>query len=140
MKKNLSSLIRAALAAGVLASAACPAAGIAATAQLDQTVTKTYQTTFVKDYGPSVPITGGVLKLTLTKEGYINGYFTPPGTATFIPVVGGRNGADLWFDIGNNNRATHVTGSLQGSEIVGYAMESNGSQYRFTAVPLAGPG
>lgn len=116
-----------------------PAPSLASTAQLERTVTKTYQTTFVKDFGQSFPLTGGRLKLTLTNDGYINGFYTPPDTASFIPVVGGRNGADVWFDIGNNARSTHITGTIKGNQIVGYAIDPSGVQYRFTAIPAALP-
>lgn len=121
--------------AAVAGATLAPAPATAATAQTEQTITKTYDTTFVRDTGRGFPIEGGVLKLTLTKEGYINGYYSPPDSVAFIPVVGGRNGSDVWFDIGNSTQTTHVTGTLQGSEIIGSAVEPGGQFYRFKAVP-----
>ena len=140
MKQVFGRVFRALALGSGLAALAAPALAPAATTQLETTITKTYQTTFVKDTGQSMPVTGGTLKLTLTKDGYINGYFTPADTISFITVVGGRNGSTVWFDIGNGTRTTHVTGTLQGSEIAGYAVEPNGVQYRFTAVPWVQPG
>jgi hypothetical protein len=137
VKQYMARLVCAAAATGAILAASVPS--FAATTVIQQTVTKTYATKFVKDQGQAIPITGGVLRLTVTKEGFINGYYTPPGTAWFIPVVGGLNGQDLWFDIGNNARATHVTGTLQGGQIAGYASESDGIRYRFTAVQTAAP-
>lgn len=140
MRQFLGNLARAAAIGAALTPLVLPAAAPAATAQIQQTITRTYQTTFVKDYGPAIPYTGGTLRLTLTKDGYINGYFMPPDTVAAINVVGGRNGSTVWFDIGNGARTTHVTGTLQGNQIIGYATEPNGAQYRFTAVPGAQPG
>ncbi len=140
MKQFFVNFLRAAVIGAALVPLVLPAAAPAATAQLQQTITRTYQTTFVKDYGPSVPFTGGTLRLTLTKDGYVNGYYTPPGTVAFVDVIGGRNGASVWFDIGNGHRTTHVTGTLQGGRIVGYASDQTGAQYRFTAVPSVQPG
>jgi len=134
MTMNTRKMLR--TAAFAACALAVPAVSFAATSQLDRTVTKTYQTTFVKDYGQAFPITGGTLKLTLTRDGYIQGYFMPPDSVAFVPVVGGRDGSNVWFDIGNAN-VTHVTGRLKGAAIVGYAVASNGVQYRFNAAPQA---
>jgi len=130
----------AAIAIAIGAGAAAPRSVRAATVQQTHSVTKTYQTTFQLDSGRSVAFAGGILRLTLSKEGYINGDYNPPGTGALIPVVGGRNGADVWFDIGTATRTTHVTGTLQGDSIFGYAVEPDGSQYRFSATPPAAGG
>ena len=121
------------------ATSVAPAPAAAATEETEQS-TKLFETTFVRDAGRALPITGGLLKLTLTNDGFINGFYTPPGTARLIPVVGGRNGSELWFDIGDSSRATHVTGTLHDGTITGSASESNGAFYRFTAVPAAAQG
>jgi hypothetical protein len=121
-----------------LAAAALPVVSAAATSQLDRTITQTYQTTFVKQFGQSFPITGGRLEITLTNDGYVQGYYTPADSVAFIPVTGGRNGSNVWFDIGNSH-ATHVTGTLEPNGIAGFATTSNGVQYRFDAVTQAKP-
>lgn len=130
----------AAIAIAIGAGTAAPRTAIAATVEQTHSVTKTYQTTFQLDSGRSVAFAGGILRLTSSKEGYINGDYNPPGTGILLPVVGGRNGADVWFDIGTATKTTHVTGTLEGERIVGYAVEPDGSQYRFNATPPVGGG
>ena len=132
MKNSIKIVFRASVLAAI--AAVVPATSFAATSLLETTVTKTYATTFTKQYGQAFPFTGGKLRLTLTKDGYIQGYFTPADSVSFVPVTGGRDGAKVWFDIGGA-RSTYVTGTLEGNEIVGYATAPDGVQYRFTAVP-----
>lgn len=138
--KHVIAYLRSALAALVAAAFLAPVPVPAATVQINKTVKETFQTTFVRDYGPAVPYTGGTLRLTLTPDGVVHGFFTPADTASFIPVLGGRRGSDLWFDIGQSTSTTHVTASLQGNTLTGYATEPNGTQYKFTAVPQVSPG
>lgn len=138
--KHLIAYLRSALAALAFSAFFVPAPVPAATVEINQTVTKTFQTTFVRDYGPSVPYTGGTLRLTLTPDGYVHGFFTPADTADFIPVIGGRRGADVWFDIGQTTSTTRVTASLQDGSLNGYATTPSGAQYKFTAVPQLSPG
>lgn len=121
-------------AAFVLTAAltAVPALSQAATAQSTAAVHATYKTTFSRIPGPSAPWTGS-LQLTIHSDGIIQGYYRPDGDQGFIPVTGGRDGDNVWLEIGRDG-GFHVDGTLHNGVITGAAMdEATGTQYDFTA-------
>lgn len=134
--KNLSRIARA-LVPAALALGLCSASALALTPSTG-TPAQTYSTTFVQELGPpyplsAYPITGGRLQLKVSSGGFVTGYYTPADSAAFVPVTGGQNGSNLWFDIGNG---IHVSAQMRSGEIVGSATQG-GDEYRFTATPAA---
>jgi hypothetical protein len=61
---------------------------------------------------------GGTLKLTITPDGIVSGFFRPDDGMVFHTVTGGLNGDRIWLDIGYNGDL-HITGTLNGDRIVG---------------------
>lgn len=117
----------------VLALAGTPMRSTAATSyDASQPVRVDYSTRIEPLHGFGGPFTG-TLQLTFNPDGILNGYYRPADNNNFVAVVGGRNGQDVWMDIGRNGDL-HVTGTLQNGEIVGTAFEHNGlDQFKFTA-------
>ncbi len=123
MKHAFSPLFAAVLALGlsaapVLSSAAAVAPGMSY-----------YTTKFVQVYGSPAPYLG-TLQLQISPDNIVSGYYRPDNQS-FIPVTGGRDGKDIWFDIGGSGQA-RVTARLEGHSIVGSAVDG-GVQYTFTA-------
>jgi hypothetical protein len=75
----------------------------------------------------------GTLQLTINSNGIIQGYYHPAYQIAFIPVTGGRDGDNVWLDIGSAGRL-HVNGTLHNGTIVGSAVdERTHTPYSFTA-------
>jgi hypothetical protein len=53
----------------------------------------------------------GTLKLTVTADGIVNGYYFPADEGTIVPVVGGEQNGQYWMDIGGNTRL-HIYAKL----------------------------
>lgn len=117
-----------ALLAGIPALAAMPAYATVQTHSAPGVVS--FDTQITELYGSLAPYQGR-LDLHFSENGTISGYFRPVDTGSFIPVTGGRNGNDLWFDIGNSGRF-HFTGTLSDGRISGGAIQGN-SQYKLSA-------
>ncbi len=104
----------------------------ATTSDTSQVVHVDYDTSIAPLYGFGAPWTG-TLQLTFNPDGILNGYYRPADNNNFVAVVGGRNGQDVWMDIGQKG-VLHVTGKLQNGQIVGTAFQGNGfDQYKFVA-------
>lgn len=127
-KALFSAAILAALALGVT-----PVRSVAATVTDTSQVTHVdYNTTIEPLYGFGAPWSG-TLQLTFNPDGIVNGYYRPADNNNFVTVVGGRNGQDIWMDIGRSG-ALHVTGKLENGQIVGTAFEGQSfEQYKFNA-------
>jgi hypothetical protein len=126
----MKNLILSLTACVTLLTLAIPAAGAAAEAPS----TAHYSTAMTELYGSNSPYTGA-LDLTVTADGIIHGYYFPADySAMFVPVVGGRSGDSIWFDIGSS-QITHIDGRLQDGAIVGTAFTSANAQYTFVAKP-----
>lgn len=122
-------------AALLLALALCgtPALTQAATAAgSSQPVHADYSTTISPLVGFGYPWTG-TLQLTLNPDNIITGYYRPYGDSSFIPVNGGRNGENVWLDIGEMGRI-QVNGTLKNAKITGTAFDNRShDQYKFAA-------
>lgn len=46
----------------------------------------------------------GSMKLTVTPDGIVSGYYFPVDEGTIVPVVGGERDGKYWFDIGGDTR------------------------------------
>ncbi|HLI96977.1 MAG TPA: hypothetical protein VKT72_12950 [Candidatus Baltobacteraceae bacterium] len=116
----------AAAAIGLLLAASLPA--------VSQTQPKQYDTALTELYGSAAPYTG-TLKLTVSPDGIVRGYYFPSdGTALFIPVTGGQTGQSIWFDIGNGDMY-HVDARVLDGSIIGTAVTHDNAQYTFVAKP-----
>lgn len=126
-------ILRGAALAGAVALAGAPAISQAATAYSQtQPVHVNYNTSIQSLFGFDYPWTG-TLQLTINPDGIINGYYRPADNMAFIPVTGGRNGKNVWLDIGSNARL-HVNGTLENGQIVGSAVDERSfKQYKFSA-------
>lgn len=110
---------------------AAPASALAVTAS-----TTHYATAMTELYGSNVPYTGS-LELEIASNGSIHGYYFPADySSMFVPVVGGKSGNSIWFDIGSSD-LTRVEGRLQNGVIVGTAFTKANNQYTFVAKPAA---
>ncbi len=91
-----------------------------------------YDTSLRSVYGMPSPWTGA-LQLTINPDGVIQGYYRPADDDSFVPVTGGRNGNDVWLDIGMAGRL-HVTGVMHGNAITGGAIDERSNRaYDFSA-------
>jgi hypothetical protein len=111
---------------GLLALAAVPA--------ISATQPTAYATALTELYGSPAPYTGE-MRLTVSSDGTIHGYYFPSdGASSFIPVTGGRTGNSIWFDIGDGGMY-RVQGRVHDGTIVGTAFTPNNQQYTFVANP-----
>jgi hypothetical protein len=53
----------------------------------------------------------GKLKLTVTSDGIVNGYYIPTDAGSIVSVVGGERNGKYWMDIGGNTRL-HIYAEL----------------------------
>lgn len=115
-----------AVALGLLALAGAPA--------ISATQPTAYDTALTELYGSPAPYTG-TLKLTISADGIVHGYYFPTdGTSLFVPVTGGQTGNSIWFDIGNDGMY-RVQGRVHEGTIVGTAFTHDNQQYTFVANP-----
>ncbi|HLI95660.1 MAG TPA: hypothetical protein VKT72_06185 [Candidatus Baltobacteraceae bacterium] len=130
MKKTIKSAAFAIAAALVVVA---PSVSQAAVTQAQAPVHATYETSMVPVLHAFDGPWTGTLKLTFNPSGIIQGYYNPADQMAFIPVTGGRDGDNVWFDIGTNGRL-HVNGTLQNGSIVGGAIDERTHEtYDFTA-------
>lgn len=119
-----------------LAAAGTPAVALASQGQSVQTY---YNVSFTELYGSPIPYTGE-LRLTVSPDGIVNGYYIPVDQISFITVTGGRQGNAFWFDIGNRH-PIHVTATLEHGNLVGSAIaEGSTTEYTFRAVRTTAAG
>lgn len=103
--------------------AAVPSISQAASSQAQNPVKITYQTSLETIPGPSAPWTGS-MQLTISPNGIIQGWYHPAYDMTsLIPVTGGRNGDNVWLDIGTRARL-HVSGTMNNKAINGSAIDN----------------
>lgn len=130
--------------AGLLAALATVTVGADAAASYHYDITLTQQ------FGSTVPFTG-TLDLTIDGSGIVNGYYHPSDSETaFITVIGGRQGNDIWMDIGRN-ASLRVRGQFdRNGAIKGQAIGSHPTNdpiagqataiFTFVATPSKKPG
>lgn len=129
---SMNRLFQAAAACVGFLTLAVPAAGDAATAS----TTAHYSTAMTALFGSSAPYSGA-LDLTVTSDGIVRGYYFPADQSSmYVPVVGGRAGDRIWFDIGSTG-SVHVDGRLQNGVIVGTAFDKTNGQFSFVGNPAA---
>ena len=110
---------------------ALPAMVFAAPAQ---TTAVNYNTTLSDwNYGGLAYPSSGQLKLQLHPDGTISGWYTNSDTISFIPVIGGENGQNVWLDIGQEGNL-HVNAHLQNGKLIGSAVQGI-HLFDFSATP-----
>jgi hypothetical protein len=129
----ITTLIRGAALVAAIGLAGMPAISPAATAYTgNQTTHANFSTSISPLFGFGAPWTG-TLQLTFNPDGIVNGYYRPDDNMNYIPVTGGRNGQDIWLDIGERGQL-HITGTLQNDKIIGTALnERSDHPYKFSA-------
>jgi len=133
-----------AAAATLLAVAAAPHP-----ASAQSSTSQAYTTSLVQVEPISAPGEfDGRLKLTVTSDGIVNGYYFPAmGAGSIVAVVGGVQDGKYWMDIGGNTRL-HIYAHLdKGGSLVGTATptpfdlnmshENLAETYSFVAKPTA---
>ena len=140
MRNIVKPFTAAALAAALAAIMAAPVAASAPTT----TTTASYSTALTQVEPVSAPGEfDGTLKLTVTPDGIVNGYYFPADEGTIVPVVGGEQNGQYWMDIGGNTRL-HIyakagaDGSLVGTAtptpyVLDLGHESLAETYAFVA-------
>jgi len=122
-----------------LASTVFAVRPIASPAQTPQT--PQYTTAIIEAYGSQYPLTGR-LDLELFADGTLRGYYHTSYYKLFIPVVGGRDGNYIWFDIGPSSIDLGLGAGPQGKLHVVATMNNDGSfrgqVYPETAAVLSG--
>jgi hypothetical protein len=118
-----------------IASAAMP---IAASAQPTM---QYYTTAITEPYGSPYPLTGR-LDIEMFPDGTLRGYYHTTYYKLYIPVVGGRDGNYIWFDIGPSSIDLGLGAGPQGKLHVVATMNNDGSfrgqVYPETAAVLSG--
>lgn len=78
----------------------------------------------------------GSLRMTISSDGLVNGWYIPADQPSFIPVVGGSADGKIWFDIGTA-QPLHVEGSIQkDGSLAGSATEFGASQMALEDQPF----
>src|SRR5579871_1856522 len=75
------------------------AAALTSTASAQTTTDMHFTTAITQVYGSQYPITGR-LDIQIFPAGNLRGYYHTSYYKLYIPVVGGRDGNYVWFDIG----------------------------------------
>jgi hypothetical protein len=85
-------------------------------------MTKSYSTALTQVAPVSVPGEfDGILKLTVTADGIVNGYYFPADEGTIVPVVGGERDGKYWLDIDGNTRLHIYAEAGKDGSLVGTA-------------------
>ena len=63
----------------------------------------------------------GTLKLSVTTDGIVSGYYIPVDEGTIVPVVGGVQNGKYWMDIGGNTQLHIYAESGKDGSLVGTA-------------------
>jgi hypothetical protein len=111
MMNTIKYLTAAVAATALVALAEIITMPVAAWAQTS--TTQTTYTTALMQVEP-VPAPGefdGRLKLTVTSDGLVSGYYFPSDSGTIVSVVGGEQNGRYWMDIGGNTQL-HIYAEL----------------------------
>jgi hypothetical protein len=106
-----------------------------------QATAQQFTTAITEIYGSTYPLTGR-LDLEIFPEGHLRGFYHTSFDKLFIPVVGGRDGNYIWFDIGPSSIDLGLGAGPQGKLHVVATMNGDGSfkgqVYPETAAVLSG--
>jgi hypothetical protein len=114
----------AALAAILAASSATYADTAGSEKNFSTTLTQTGPATSSGSYT-------GNLRITISSDGLVNGWYIPADEPSFIPVIGGASNGRIWFDIGTS-QPLRVQGSMQkDGSLTGSATDFGGTKVTF---------
>jgi hypothetical protein len=99
--------------------------GLSGTASA-QTTDLHFKTAITQVYGSQYPITGR-LDLQVFPAGNLRGYYHTSYEKLYIPVVGGRDGNYIWFDIGPSTLDLGLGAGPQGKLHVVGSLNADGS-------------
>jgi hypothetical protein len=120
---------------------ACIALAIMPDTLSAQATDSQYMTAITEVYGSTYPLTGR-LDIELFPSGTLRGYYHTTYNKLYIPVVGGRDGNYIWFDIGPSSVDLGLGAGPQGKLHVVASMNGDGSFrgqiYPETAAVLSG--
>jgi hypothetical protein len=116
-----------------LAGAVAAAALVAAPAQSLADTQSTYSTIFTQTQPlPSAGTYPGSMRLTISSDGIVNGWYIPSPSANFIPIGGGEKDGKFWLNIGRSGDLL-VQGTIaKNGALVGSAVERNASEFSDT--------
>jgi hypothetical protein len=119
----------------------CAATAILASAASAETTSSSYDTAITEVYGSQYPLTGK-LDLQVNPDGTLHGHYHTTYYKLYIPVVGGRDGNYIWFNIGPSSIDLGLGAGPQGILHVVATMNADGSfrgqVYPETAAVLSG--
>ena len=132
----------------LLASAATLwATAVASATPASQAASATTSYTTVMKQTEPVPSGGaftGRLHLTVSTSGIVNGWYTPESEGGYVEVTGGREGNNLWFDLGSREPIRINATMQKDGSIVGTATDFSGRRvfgmppsFSFVATPQA---
>ncbi len=104
------------------ACAALALIALPATAQAADQTAKMYTTALTQQFGSPYPYSGK-LQIQISQDGIVSGYYRPDDNQSFETVTGGRNGDQIWLNIGQSGDL-QITGNFIKGAIVGSAFES----------------
>jgi hypothetical protein len=100
-----------------------------------------FETAITQVYGSQYPITGR-LEISNNPDGTLHGYYHTSYNKLYVPVVGGRDGNYIWFDIGPSTLDLGLGAGPQGKLHVVATMNGDGSfrgqVYPETAAVISG--
>jgi len=96
---------------------------------------------------PSAGVFPGKLDLKVSSDGIVSGWYQPDYEGSTVSVTGGKQGDQLWLDIGQSGAVRIVATVQKDGSIVGTAQGLHAAtllpmdepvRYRFVATPRAG--
>jgi hypothetical protein len=135
-------LFRVMAGAAGLALLAAPAGAV----QFNSSSTLTFDTSLVQVEPNGAGESDGTLRVRISPDGIVQGYYRPVDSGAFREVTGGVNGDQIWLDIGDNG-TIHIEGTYQNGKIVGYTLSEAPQfgtpgllrQYKFQATLASSP-
>ena len=113
-----------------LAGALAAAALIAAPAQSFADTQSTYTTVFTQTQPlPSAGAYPGSMRLTVSSDGIVNGWYIPSPSADFIPISGGEKDGKFWLNIGRSGDLLVQGTVAKNGALVGSAVERNDAEF-----------
>ncbi len=119
----------------------CVATAVLASAASAQPTSSYYDTAITEVYGSQYPLTGK-LDLEIFPDGTLRGHYHTTYYKLYVPVIGGRDGNYIWFDIGPSSIDLGLGAGPEGKLHVVASMNGDGSfrgqVYPETAAVLSG--
>lgn len=108
------------------AALGCAATAVLASAASAEPASSYYDTAITQVYGSRYPLTGK-LDIELFPDGTLRGHYHTSYYKLYVPVVGGRDGNYIWFDIGPSSVDLGLGAGPDGKLHVVATMNGDGS-------------